>query len=111
VRIGLAYRNILLAGEPGSGKSGGLNNIVAHAALSRDCRLWLMDGTRVELGLWRSCAERFVGADIAEALDTLAALQVEMDRRYDDLDTAGSRTTPHRRGRDGRGFGEDREVL
>jgi len=91
VRIRLAYRNILLAGEPGSGKSGGLNNIVAHAALSLDCRLWLMDGKRVELGLWRSCADRFVGADIAEALDTLAALQVEMDRRYDDLDAAGAR--------------------
>jgi hypothetical protein len=28
----LAYRNLLIAGEPGAGKSVGLNNVVAHAA-------------------------------------------------------------------------------
>jgi S-DNA-T family DNA segregation ATPase FtsK/SpoIIIE len=91
VLLALIYSNILLAGEPGAGKSGGLNNIVAHAALASDCRLWLMDGKRVELGLWRPCAERFVGADIADALDALTVLQAEMDARYDSLDAAGAR--------------------
>jgi S-DNA-T family DNA segregation ATPase FtsK/SpoIIIE len=82
----LMYRNMLLAGEPGSGKSGGLNNLVAHAALSSDCRLWLMDGKRVELGLWRDAAEVFVGPDLAEAIDTLTKLQALMDERYGFLD-------------------------
>src|SRR5579875_460240 len=59
VSITLAYRNLLIAGEPGAGKSVGLNNVVAHAALSLDADLWLFDGKLVELGLWRSCAERF----------------------------------------------------
>lgn len=44
VDITLTYRNILPAGEPGAGKSGGLNSITAHAALAPDRRPWLMDG-------------------------------------------------------------------
>ncbi len=36
VRVPLIYRNMLIGGEPGSGKSGLLNAIVAHAALSVD---------------------------------------------------------------------------
>ncbi len=91
VDVTLIYRNMLLAGEPGSGKSGGLNRITAHAALAHDCRLWLMDGKRVELGLWRRAAERFVGPDLDDAIDALGALQTEMDHRYDLLDAAGLR--------------------
>ena len=86
VHCTLIYRHLLLAGEPGSGKSGGLNNVVAHAALSTDCELWLMDGKRVELGLWRNCAARFIGSDLGAAIDALTELQAEMDRRYDLLD-------------------------
>lgn len=85
VEIELIYRNILLGGEPGSGKSVALNNIVAHAALSSDCGLWLMDGKQVELGLWRTVADVFVGNDITHALTALDALQAEMDARYDYL--------------------------
>ncbi|MGH4008924.1 MAG: FtsK/SpoIIIE domain-containing protein, partial [Pseudonocardiaceae bacterium] len=66
VRVGLAERNLLAAGEPGAGKSVGLNLIVAHAALSLDCRLILVDGKRVELGLWRRCADAFIGPSITE---------------------------------------------
>ncbi|WP_243741900.1 FtsK/SpoIIIE domain-containing protein [Actinomycetospora succinea] len=87
VRVTLAYRNALLAGEPGAGKSVGLNCIVGHAALATDCGLWLFDGKLVELGLWRTCAERFVGPDLDDAIDALGALQGEMDRRYELLDT------------------------
>ncbi len=71
VEVELVYRNILIGGEPGGGKSVALNNVVAHAALSPDCRLWLFDGKQVELGLWADVAEVFVGNDIGECLDTL----------------------------------------
>ncbi len=86
VRVALIYRNMLLAGEPGAGKSVGLNNIVAHAALSTDCRLWLLDGKIVELGLWRTCAERFVANSLPDAIAALTELQSEMDDRYSVLD-------------------------
>ena len=56
VDVTLAERNMLIGGEPGGGKSVALQLIVAHGALSPDCRLILVDGKRVELGLWRGCA-------------------------------------------------------
>lgn len=40
-----------------------------------------MDGKHVELGLWRRAAKRFVGPDLADAIDALGELQAEMDRR------------------------------
>src|SRR5829696_1845136 len=82
VEVELVYRNILIGGEPGGGKSVALNNVVAHAALSPDCRLWLFDGKQVELGLWADVAEVFVGNDIAECLTALRELQALMDARY-----------------------------
>lgn len=82
----LAYRNILMGGEPGSGKSVTLNNIVAHGALCSDVSLWLLDGKQVELGMWKDVADVFVGPDITLALAYLAALQREMDRRYVELE-------------------------
>ena len=85
VQVGLAGRNLLAAGEPGAGKSVGLNLIVAHAALSLDYRLILVDGKRVELGVWRRCAEAFIGPSITDAIDLLKRLQTVMDARYDEL--------------------------
>ena len=71
VHVTMAERNMLIGGEPGSGKSVALQLIVAHGALSPDCKLLLVDGKRVELGLWRGCAERFIGPSMDEAIDTL----------------------------------------
>jgi len=83
VDVGLAERNMLIGGEPGSGKSVALQLVVAHGALSADCRLVLIDGKRVELGLWRDCAERFVGPSIDDAIDTMHWLQGLIDERTD----------------------------
>jgi DNA segregation ATPase FtsK/SpoIIIE, S-DNA-T family len=81
VDVTLAERNMLIGGEPGGGKSVALQLIVAHGALSADCRLILVDGKRVELGLWRDCAERFIGPSIDDAIDTLRWLQAQIDER------------------------------
>jgi S-DNA-T family DNA segregation ATPase FtsK/SpoIIIE len=68
---------------------------VARAALSLDCRLILIDGKRVELGLWRCCAEVFIGPPIAEAIDLLKQLQKAIDTRYGELlDTDRRKITP-----------------
>ena len=83
VEVTLAERNMLIGGEPGGGKSVALQLIVAHGALSADCRLILVDGKRVELGLWRDCAERFIGPSIDDAIDTLHWLQDQIDERTD----------------------------
>src|SRR5215469_9260505 len=83
VHVTLAERNMLIGGEPGSGKSVALQLVVAHGALSPDCRLVLVDGKRVELGLWRRCAERFIGPSIDEAIETMRWLQGLIDERTD----------------------------
>jgi DNA segregation ATPase FtsK/SpoIIIE, S-DNA-T family len=85
VQVTLAERNMLIGGEPGGGKSVALQLIVAHGALSADCRLILIDGKRVELGLWRDCAERFIGPSIDDAIDTLHWLQAQIDQRTEEL--------------------------
>src|SRR5215813_13207574 len=81
VEVTLAERNMLIGGEPGGGKSVALQLIVAHGALSPDCRLILVDGKRVELGLWRDCADRFIGPSVDDAIDTLHWLQGQIDER------------------------------
>jgi S-DNA-T family DNA segregation ATPase FtsK/SpoIIIE len=81
VFIPLMYRNILIGGEPGAGKSAVLNNVVAHAALDLDCRLCLIDGKQVELGQWVDCADVFVGPDLALAIATLQRVQIVVDNR------------------------------
>ena len=80
--VGLMYRNMLLAGEPGSGKSVALNNIVGHAALCADAELVLIDGKLVELLPWAQLADAFVGNDPQHCLATLLRVQREMETRY-----------------------------
>jgi DNA segregation ATPase FtsK/SpoIIIE, S-DNA-T family len=82
VYVPIMFRNKLLGGDPGAGKSSLLSNFLAHAALSADCRLCLIDGKQVELGLWEDNADVFVGPDQAHATRTLRRLQIVMDRRY-----------------------------
>jgi len=91
VYLDLVYRNILAGGEPGGGKSGLLNAITAHAALCSDARLILLDGKLVELGLYRDCADIFVGPKLDQAIEVLRRLQVVMDNRYTWLLAQGRR--------------------
>src|SRR5215207_8884071 len=79
VTMPLAYRNVLLGGEPGSGKSVALGNIVSHAALCTDVDLVLIDGKLVELLPYAPIAREFVGNNITQALKVLRGLQAEMD--------------------------------
>ena len=74
--------DLLAAGERGGGKSGLLNTITAHAALSVNTRLVLFDGKQVELGMWDDIADEFVGPDLDHAIITLRRLQRVMDNRY-----------------------------
>ena len=75
IYIRIIYKNLLAAGEPGGGKSGLLNILAAHAALSANSRLVLFDGKLVELGYYRRVADEFVGPDIDNAIITLLRLR------------------------------------
>jgi DNA segregation ATPase FtsK/SpoIIIE, S-DNA-T family len=89
IYIPLAYRNLLAAGVPGSGKSVFVNGLVAHAAMSIDTRLVLLDGKKVELGPWKDIADEFVAKNIDHALRVLRRLQLVLDNRIDYLDALG----------------------
>lgn len=82
VSIGLPEHNLLIGGEPGSGKSVALSTIVAAAALDPSVHLTLLDGKHVELAAWSLVAERFVGSDQEEATSALEGLRDLMDARY-----------------------------
>ncbi|GLY97647.1 FtsK/SpoIIIE domain-containing protein [Actinoplanes sp. NBRC 103695] len=81
VHLPLMYHNILIAGEPGAGKSMLLHNIVGTAALCDDCDLVLIDGKQVDLGLWKDSAAEFVGPDLDHAIHTLERVQGVLDSR------------------------------
>jgi S-DNA-T family DNA segregation ATPase FtsK/SpoIIIE len=91
VYVDLAERNMLLGGEPGGGKSNALNLIVAHGALSADCKLILVDGKQVELGPWRHCADMFIGPSITDAIAAFEKFQTVMNDRYRHLLAGGKR--------------------
>jgi S-DNA-T family DNA segregation ATPase FtsK/SpoIIIE len=91
VQVELAYHNLLIAGEPGAGKSVLLQNILGHASQCTDTQLWLFDGKRLELGMWTPVADVFVGPDIDHAITALRWLQAEIDRRTDVMLPAGVR--------------------
>jgi DNA segregation ATPase FtsK/SpoIIIE-like protein len=85
VSLTLPEHNLLLGGEPGSGKSVALSSIVAAAALDPRVSISLFDGKQVELAPWRAVATDFVGPDQEVAVEVLHQLRTEMDRRYEQL--------------------------
>jgi hypothetical protein len=88
-RVNLIGKNLLIGGEPEAGKSIALGNICSAGALDPNCRLWLFDGKRLDLGIWSACAERYVGPDVKEAIEAVKKLQVIMDKRYVELERRG----------------------
>ncbi len=81
VYLDIVGRNLLVGGEPGSGKSVLVQNVLGHAALCTDVRLVLLDGKLVELGMWDQVADLFVGPDITLAIAVLRWLQDQIDVR------------------------------
>ncbi len=82
VSIGLPEHNLLIGGEPGSGKSVALSTIVGACALDPSVHLTLLDGKQVELAAWSLVADEFVGSDLDEAVQALEGLRDVMDERY-----------------------------
>jgi S-DNA-T family DNA segregation ATPase FtsK/SpoIIIE len=94
VELHLTGRHLLVAGEPGSGKSVGLTSVLGHAALSPDVDLTLLDAKDLELPFWASLADQVVGRDIPAAIEVLARLEADMIETSERLKAAGLRKLP-----------------
>jgi S-DNA-T family DNA segregation ATPase FtsK/SpoIIIE len=82
VSLDIVFHNLLVAGEPGGGKSGLINNVAATAALCDNTRLVLLDAKWVELGAYADIADAFIGDDIEQALSILRRLLTVARNRY-----------------------------
>lgn len=82
VTLDTVYHNLLVAGEPGGGKSGLINLAAAHAALSTNTRLVCLDAKYVELGPWQPIADAFIGGDLDAAISVLKRLLQVATNRY-----------------------------
>lgn len=91
-RVLFLRRHALLAGTTGSGKSGGLNVLMANLSACTDVVIWAIDLKQgMELGPWASCIDRLATTpDQAAALlrDATAILHVRAER----LTAIGRRT-------------------
>ncbi|MEU5884416.1 FtsK/SpoIIIE domain-containing protein [Spirillospora sp. NPDC047279] len=82
----LAYRNLIAAGVPDSGKSGLIQNIGCYSLLCDRTHLVLLDGKQVELGLFRDALgddDLFIGPDLEQAIRVMQRLQRLMNNRSD----------------------------
>lgn len=82
VYLDIVFHNLLIAGEPGGGKSGLVNNVAAYAALCANTRMVCFDAKLVELGPWMDIADEFIGPDVEHALEVLRRLLVVATNRY-----------------------------
>lgn len=81
--VSAVERSLLVGGIPGSGKSTLLRLVAAHAALSPDAELLLIDPNQVQFAPWRGRALAYASQDQDEALGVLMTVRLEIDRRLD----------------------------
>jgi DNA segregation ATPase FtsK/SpoIIIE-like protein len=97
--------HLLIAGATGSGKSVGVNGIIAsllYAKSPRDVKFVVVDPKKIELSLYKALKNHFLiispeaGEEIVTtpqyAVLALKALEIEMEKRYDRLAKAAVRS-------------------
>lgn len=90
----LFERNVMVAGQPGGGKSVFLGILTAAAALDPRAHLHLMDGKGgIELEPWACCATTFVDEDADKAVELLTALSLGTQQRYQAMRVANAQET------------------
>jgi hypothetical protein len=90
-RVLLLRRHALIGGIAGSGKSGGINVLIANLSACRDVIIWAIDLKRgMELQPWKACIDRLATTpeqarvllrDAVAILDARADLQTATGRR------------------------------
>src|SRR6202044_144500 len=90
-RVLFLRRHAILGGATGSGKSGGLNDLLASLATCRDVIIWAIDLKRgMELQPWAPCIDRLATTP-AEAAALLADAVTILQARAAHLASTGRR--------------------
>lgn len=87
----LPGHNLVVGGEPGSGKSNFLQLVCAATALDPGSQLNCLDPKLVELSRWREHCAAFADADLGAAIGVLAGIHAEMTARKVAFEAHGSR--------------------
>jgi S-DNA-T family DNA segregation ATPase FtsK/SpoIIIE len=82
VTLDVVFHNLLIAGEPGGGKSALINLAASTAALADNTRMVLFDAKWVELGPYMDVADEFIGDDIDKGIEVLRRLLTVARNRY-----------------------------
>ncbi|WP_436523392.1 FtsK/SpoIIIE domain-containing protein [Actinoplanes sp. HUAS TT8] len=82
VMLDVVYHNLLIAGEPGGGKSGLVNLAAGTSALADNTRLILFDAKWVELGPYIDVADEFIGDEIDKGISVMRRLLTVARNRY-----------------------------
>lgn len=90
--IRMLGKNIMVGGEPESGKSVAASQIIGAGALDPTVRIWGWDAKQVELSMWDPVLERVAYNDMETAIGNLRDLIELMDQRYASMAAAGRRT-------------------
>jgi S-DNA-T family DNA segregation ATPase FtsK/SpoIIIE len=83
ISVKLLERHLLIAGEPGSGKSNLQAMFAAVAVKDPTAEVYFLDGKRTEFWAWRRHARAYVGDSAREGLEVLKTLQHELTVRQD----------------------------
>jgi S-DNA-T family DNA segregation ATPase FtsK/SpoIIIE len=116
--------HVLIAGATGSGKSVGINTLIASLLYKlhpSDLKFVLIDPKKIELSLYRKLRNHFIATstDINESIVTssanavsiLKSVELEMEQRYDKLANAGVRNIDAYNQKYKDGLLKDNEVL
>jgi S-DNA-T family DNA segregation ATPase FtsK/SpoIIIE len=105
-RVSFLRRHALFAGTTGSGKSGGLNVLMATLAACNDAVIWAIDLKKgMELGPWAACIDRLATtpeeaaallADAVAILQARAAWMASAGRRVWEPSPGHARAGDHR---------------
>ncbi|GAA1392733.1 FtsK/SpoIIIE domain-containing protein [Luteococcus peritonei] len=92
VNLGLLESNILMGGQPGSGKSGGATSYLCGVSRITSVPIAMigLDPKRVELAPWKARFSR-IATTPDDATEVLRAVMQEVDRRYEYLQEVGKK--------------------
>lgn len=89
IEVYLPENTLLIGGEPGGGKTVFATILLMFIICCPNVELYIFDGKEIDLVAYARICKRFVGCDIARAIEVLEQLRSIMAKRYVELRRLG----------------------